>query len=83
VAKLQSMRPTRDVLWLRHVARVSKMPDLYAEVQSELRPLVVLLRVRAYMCSALQTLGGAAHVPLWGGWDAIPKFRPTGTGYDD
>jgi len=83
VAKLQSMRPTRDVLWLRHVARVSKMPDLYAEVQSELRPLVVLLRVRAYMCSALQTLGGASHVPLWGGWEAIPKFRPTGTGYDD
>ena len=83
VAKRNEARPTRDDLLDRHSTRVRRMPDLYAQDNVAARPMVVMRRLRGRLVSAVATLGGPQGCPLWGGWDALPQFRPAGDVFDD
>ena len=83
VAKRHEARPTRDDLLDQHSTRLRRLPDLYAQANTAARPMVVLRRLRSRMLSAVTAMGGAHTFPLWGGWDALPQFRPVGDAFDD
>jgi len=63
------------------------MADLYARCGDTERVVVILRRTLAAMRTAISLLGGVvggvSHVPLWGGWQAIPAFVRNGDIFDE